>query len=205
MQTTVQKKTAKYTGFKFSAIAWHELKDKMYSTEFQEALNENLDLTTYCEKVKCLGFIFIAIRPTHPIHKEFKGYSPKYQMIEMQLKLDYHQFEAATSKEATEMKAALFLKAIAQIPSIRRLSDFNWQPLYRDVKLLFIRKGWLPDTLTIAEKAALTGLPEATITLIEIYSDLALMGDLKTYCQKLRLPYQAITAKFFEKEKLVTV
>lgn len=171
-------------------VVWHEIGKKIMfaAIELQTIMNQQLDLVHYGVAVKHLFFVFIAVLPTNKIHTEEQFYTPKDKKIDIYLKLDYPKIEQAQGVvESLPLMATLFLDSIPTYYPKLNIPDFDWQRFALDVKLLFIRKKWITQTLTLAEKQQLTQLPESTIQLIESNPKAVIVNDLLTYCKNLRL------------------
>lgn len=137
--------------FELTCIAWHEVGPKFGVLLYLEVvLHKHLSLANYTNKVKKLVLIYIAVRPDNILHKEYKGYHWKNQVLEFNLKLDYERLMAADIATTRYMVAALFLKAVQLIPEVRGMKEFDSEGLYRDAKRVFLETGWLP----LKEKAA---------------------------------------------------
>ena len=163
----------------------------MNFTAIEDGLNEQLTLSDYGEIVKSVYSTFLAIQANNEFHNEFVDYDTDEQILEMAVKVDIRQLKEATEADTLELMAKAFLAYIHQYPEIE---GFDSKRFYEDVQSVFSQKGRLvhtsiSSTLSLSEKAKVTGLEEAIIHLIETDIDKAALGWIKTYCEKLEVGF----------------
>ncbi|MEZ4888400.1 MAG: hypothetical protein R3E32_26975 [Chitinophagales bacterium] len=185
--------------FHFTAITWKDVTDKVNFQAVGELLNEKLTLSNYGGAVKSVYCTFLAIQANNEFHDEFVDFDTEEQILEMALKVDIRQLKDATEADTLQLMAKVFLEYIVQYPSIE---GFDQKRFYADVQSVFAEKGWLQNqntavVLTLSEKAQITGLEEAIVSLIETDIDKAALGWIKTYCQKLKVEYSDVMPELF--------
>jgi len=186
--------------FNFTAITWKDVTNKVNFQVIEELLNEKLTLSNYGEAVKSMYCTFLAIQLNNPIHDEYVEYDKQEQFLDVAVKLDMRLLKDSTKATTLEIMAKSFSEYILQYPSIE---GFDSKGFYEEVKSAFVHKGWLEisHVLTLSEKAAITGLEETAIHLIETDINKVALGRIKTYCQKLEVDYQELMPELFSRVK----
>jgi Immunity protein 44 len=106
-------------------------------------LNNHLTLDRYGSGITGISFFFIVTAPEDVIHTEFTRYSRKDQELHLQLRLPYEEVLHAAPEQVLHMMAQKYLQALQIYLPKKKIADFNWQVLVRDVEILFTEQGWL--------------------------------------------------------------
>jgi hypothetical protein len=140
------KRTHRHTKpFRVSAIVWHEVLEHLgihNLNAVEDALNTHIALQNYGTGVAHIVFIYIAHLPEDVIHEEKMEYNRKKKEIFIQAKLAYERLNSASEQEVPSMLAAAWVASVLRFSGLG-IPDFQDKALYKDVKKLFEKQGWL--------------------------------------------------------------
>ncbi|MFN7117320.1 MAG: hypothetical protein ACK4TA_11010 [Saprospiraceae bacterium] len=145
MEITKYNIDTRYLPFKFTAIAWHEVDDKISLLDFKVELNKHIKISDYGDNVKEIIFIFVAMRPPVRFHPERVEYNKKKHDIFMRLHLPYDLVEQYNQEQVLQLMASFYLHAMeTHLPKLH-IPDFDYQRFVKDVRALFEEKEWLSE------------------------------------------------------------
>ena len=140
----------KFNGFRFSDITTHKIDFAKINQSIliEDALNEHLNIKNYSNTIVSLNCFYISVEPHNTIHRPYKRYLPKRQIIRWFLRLSYTDILLAPIDEVVHYMAAAYLEAIeSYFKNFKQ--DFDGKRFYEDVKALFTQKGWIKSVETL--------------------------------------------------------
>lgn len=142
MELTKYNIDTRFLPFKFTAIAWHEVDDKIDLLDLKVALNSNIKISDYGNNITSIFFIFVADYDP-AFHPEHIAYSEEKHEIFMQIHLPFRLVQEYEEAQVMQLMATLYVKAMqTHLPTLT-IPDFNYQRFIKDVKILFKAQGWL--------------------------------------------------------------
>ena len=131
-----------FAPFAVTTIAYEEVAYKLPLVKFMDTLNKNLHLDKY-GTIEGLGVIFIIKPPENKIHQESVVYSRKYKDIRILKRLPWDFVLNNDEEEILHLMARTYLEILEELPTQRKIKDFDITALRRDVERLFDARGWL--------------------------------------------------------------
>ena len=132
------------SGFVISSMADMNSKraNILSAMDIDQLLQQKLKTSDYSDKIKKIGFVFIALDPKKSKRENNKVWRWKSSVFEMYVNVpDYKKFCKSTEAEARKIIAKLFLSSLETYLSKRK--DINYKQLYVDVKEQFVKGGVL--------------------------------------------------------------
>lgn len=165
--------------------------------QIEKVLNRKIQLSDYGIGTHQLYCAFVALPNSsiisYPILKE---YLLAKKQVKIVVALDYEELLMADEHTLFQLLSKYLLKTMLQVAELQ-IVDFDWKRLYRHLRWILIVEGWFDEPLTIQEKNSITGLPNSLIKRIENNADTVRLGALKTYCEKLKIPYEEVVPEMF--------
>ena len=133
-----------YAPYVVTAIAYESVAAKTMSNvvALGKLLNESLKISDY-GSITGLGIIFIIKPPENKIHQESVVYSRKYKDIRILKRLPWDFVLNNDEEEILHLMARTYLEILEELPTQRKIKDFDITALRRDVERLFDARGWL--------------------------------------------------------------
>ncbi|MEZ4888699.1 MAG: hypothetical protein R3E32_28495 [Chitinophagales bacterium] len=179
--------------FGIGGTDWLAMGKKMsHFYQIEKSLNRYIDLSDYGIGVHQIQCAFVAM-PNTSIFPDtsVKEYVFAKKMVKIVVVVDYDALLESDEYSLLNLLGTYLLKTILQLAELQ-IADFDWKNLYRHIRWLLIIEEWLDEPLTLVEKTSITGLPSSLIRRIESNVDTVRVGAVKTYCEKLKVPYSAI-------------
>jgi len=145
MELTKYNIDTRYLPFKFTAIAWYEVDNKINLLDFKVELNKRIKLSDYGDNIKEIIFIFVADHPPVRLHPERVEYNKKKHDIFMRLHLPYDLVEQYDEAQVMQLMASFYLNAMETYLPQLRIPDFDYQRFVADVRALFEEKEWVSE------------------------------------------------------------
>ncbi|MFK7904426.1 MAG: hypothetical protein AB8B69_04840 [Chitinophagales bacterium] len=185
--------------FGIGGTDWLVMGKKMsHFYQIERILNRHLQLSDYGIGVNQLQYAFVVL-PNASILPDTstKEYIFARKQVKIAALLEYEKLLEADEYDLLNLLAEYLLKAILKIAELQ-IADFDWKRLYRHVRWLLIVEEWLDEPLTLQEKTSITGLPTNLIKRIENNVEMVRVGAVKTYCEKLKVPYREVVPELVE-------
>jgi len=133
-----------YAPYVITAIAYEAVADKAMKNivTLADALNKSLKISNYGD-LTGLGVIFIIKPPENRIHQESVVYSRKYKDVQVLKRLPWDFVLNSGEEDILHLMARTYLEILDELPSQRKIRDFDLAALRRDVERLFDAQGWL--------------------------------------------------------------
>ena len=184
--------------FGIGGVDWLAIGQKMsHIYQIEKVLNRNIQFNEYGEGIHQLQCAFVILPHTSILPNiSVKEYMVSKKWVKVIIMLEYEELLEADEYSLLHLLANQILKVILRIAELQ-IADFDWKRLYRHVRWQLIVEEWLEEPLTLQEKTSITGLPNNLIKRIENNVETVRLGAVKTYCEKLKRPYQDIVPEFF--------
>ncbi len=165
--------------------------------QIEKVLNRKIQLSDYGIGTHQLYCAFVTLPNSsiisYPILKEYLVAKKQVRIV---VALDYEELLMTDEYTLFQSLSKYLLKIMLQVAELQ-IANFDWKRLYRHLRWTLIVEGWLDEPLTIQEKNSITGLPNSLIKRIENNVDAVRLGALKTYCEKLKIPYRELMPEMY--------
>lgn len=144
-----------YAPFVISGITQHTVSDKITFTNsnlIQDLLNENLQFSHYGAGLVGISFFYIVLPPDNQNHREYSRYTGKDRLLHLQFHLPYDLVEQLTREQVLPIMAQKYLQALKEVFPKKKIENFVYASLLKDMERLFEQQGWLEKAVSIGWK-----------------------------------------------------
>jgi hypothetical protein len=141
-----------YSPFVVTGILQQEIADKVSPININiigDLLNENLQFSHYGAGLVGISFFYIVLPPDNQNHREYSRYTGKDRLLHLQFRLSYDLVEQLTREQVLPIMAQKYLQALKEVFPKKKIENFDYASLLKDMERLFEQQGWLEKAVSI--------------------------------------------------------
>jgi hypothetical protein len=141
-----------YSPFVVTGILQQEIADKVSPININiigDLLNENLQFSHYGAGLVGISFFYIVLPPDNQNHREYSRYTGKDRLLHLQFRLPYDLVEQLTREQVLPIMAQKYLQALKEVFPKKKIENFDYASLLKDMEHLFEQQGWLEKAVSI--------------------------------------------------------